>query len=141
MTPGRIVALFTLLGLGLIPWTLYLAFTLPRQATTSFYSAPWVGFDIGLSCLVLLTAALARRAHRHTGLAAVAVASMLVVDAWFDVMTSPGGAAGNVLIALASAIFVELPLAILALWLALNVDRLGTSGGKSGVGRSDSTAG
>ncbi|GLW14748.1 hypothetical protein Stsp01_14910 [Streptomyces sp. NBRC 13847] len=126
-TPRWIVPLFTGLGLALVPWTLYLAITLPRRATLDSYDAPWVGFDIGLAGLILLTAVLARRRHRQVGLAAVAVSTMLVADAWFDVTTTPGGGTRGIAVALAIAFVVELPLAGLSLWLALTAgDLVGT---------------
>lgn len=125
-TPRWVVPLFTGLGLALVPWTLYLAITLPRRATLDSYDAPWVGFDIGLAGLILLTAVLAHRRHRHVNLAAVAVTTMLVADAWFDVMTTPGGAAGGVAVALVTAFAIELPLAGLSLWIALTAgERIG----------------
>ena len=123
-TPRWVVPLFTALGLALIPWTLYLAVTLPRRATLASYDAPWVGFDIALAALILLTAVLAHRRHRHLNLAAAAVTTMLVIDAWFDVTTTPGGEAGGILVALVTAVFVELPLAGLSLWVALTADEL-----------------
>ncbi|MFF4604736.1 hypothetical protein ACFY12_18645 [Streptomyces sp. NPDC001339] len=83
-----------------------------------------MGFDIALSALILLTAVLAHRRHRHVNLAAVAVTTMLVVDAWFDVMTTPGGEAGGILVALITAFVIELPLAGLSLWVALAADEL-----------------
>ncbi|SED54219.1 hypothetical protein SAMN05428945_5220 [Streptomyces sp. 2224.1] len=127
-TPRWVVPLFTALGVALVPWTLYLAFTLPRRATLSSYDAPWVGFDIGLAAVILLTAVLAHRRHRQVNLAAVAVTTMLVVDAWFDVMTTPREEAGGILVALATACLVELPLAVLSLWIALTAgDLTGTA--------------
>ncbi|MGX1762030.1 hypothetical protein ACWIG5_34850 [Streptomyces lydicus] len=88
-----------------------------------------MGFDIGLAAVILLTAVLAHRRHRQLNLAAVAVTTLLVVDAWFDVMTTPRGEAGGLLVALATACFVELPLAVLSLWIAL------TAGDLTGTGR------
>lgn len=126
-TPRWIVPLFTGLGLALVPWTLYLAITLPRRATLNSYDAPWVGFDIGLAGLILLTAVLAHRRHRLVDLAAVAVTTMLVADAWFDVTTTPGGETRGIAVALAIAFVVELPLAGLSLWIALTAgDLIGT---------------
>ncbi|WP_088795855.1 MULTISPECIES: hypothetical protein [unclassified Streptomyces] len=87
-----------------------------------------MGFDIGLAAVILLTAVLAHRRHRQVNLAAVAVTTMLVVDAWFDVMTTPREEAGGILVALATACLIELPLAVLSLWIALTAgDLTGTA--------------
>jgi hypothetical protein len=44
--------------------------------------------------------------------------TLLVCDAWFDVLTSHG--TGNVAQALAEALLLELPLAALCFWIARN---------------------
>lgn len=59
---------------------------------------------------------LARRAGRHR-LAAMATATLLLTDAWFDVTTA-GPGAGR-LLAIAMAVFPELPLAAFCFTLAL----------------------
>ena len=58
-----------------------------------------------------------RSARRHSE-TATATATMLVVDAWFDVMTSPRPR--DLLAAVAMALLVELPLAGVCVWLAVS---------------------
>jgi hypothetical protein len=70
---------------------------------------------------LLATAYLAARGNRFVGLLATVTATMLVLDAWFDVNTSsradrPG--------AILSALFIELPLAAVCGWIALHVDQV-----------------
>jgi hypothetical protein len=120
--PGWIGPVFMVLAFGTIPWTAYLAVTLPEHAETSHYRGAWVGFDLGLIGLLLLTALLAYRGHRHVAMAATATATALVVDAWFDVATAPRNS--DLMVALLTALLGELPLAILCLWTALHVDRV-----------------
>jgi hypothetical protein len=55
-------------------------------------------------------------------LPAVATATMLIVDAWFDVLTSAPG--WDLTQALAFAFVLELPIAGLAIYIARNVDRV-----------------
>jgi len=62
--------------------------TLPRHATFTHYRGVWVGFDIGLIGVLATTAVLALRGRPQVVLAATAAATMLLVDAWFDVMTT-----------------------------------------------------
>src|SRR5690242_6625488 len=80
---------FAVLALGTVPWVIFLAVTLPRHATFAHYRGVWVGFDTGLVLVLGWTARLALRASPHVALAATAAATMLLVDAWFDVMTTP----------------------------------------------------
>jgi hypothetical protein len=119
--PGWVAPLFATLAVITVGWTGYLAASLPHHVQTGHYRLAWVGFDCGLVALLLTTALLAWHGHRWTGLAATATGTVLVVDAWFDVATSPGP---DVVGAVVSAVAVELPLAALCLWLALHVDNL-----------------
>ena len=78
----------------------------------------WGGFDIGLALALAGTAvAVARRSALAEVLAAV-TGTLLVCDAWFDVLTSRGN---DVVMAVVLAVLVELPLAALCFWMALNM--------------------
>jgi hypothetical protein len=94
----------TTAGLALIPWL----FVLARVAGA--YPVAWVDLDtmeaIGLVGTGLL---LARRDRRRVAVAP-ATAALLVVDAWFDILTA---ASGTVLPAILMATCLELPLASL----------------------------
>src|SRR5436305_10055735 len=113
---------FGLLALGTVPWVIYLAVTLPHHATFAHYRGVWVGFDSGLIAVLGLTALLAWWARPHVALAATAAATMLLVDAWFDVLTTPHGPKLTVSITL--AVLVELPLAAICLWIALHAEHV-----------------
>jgi hypothetical protein len=105
----RLTALFALVALGLVPWTLYLTFTLPSRHVTLHYDLAWVGFDVALACAFAATARAAfRGSPRLVPLAAV-TGTMLVCDAWFDIVTSRTG--GEMWEAVAEAVAAELPLA------------------------------
>jgi hypothetical protein len=119
--PRWVAPVFAVLGAATIPWTAYLAMSLPQQAHTHNYRVAWVGFDSILIVLLLATAYYAWRGWRHVGLLAAATATMLVVDAWFDVTTSGHS---DVPSAVLSAVLVELPLAVVCGWIALHVDRV-----------------
>jgi hypothetical protein len=109
---------FALLAVGTVPWVIYLAVTLPRHATFAHYRGVWVGFDIGLIAVLATTGYQAWRGRPQVALAATAAATMLFVDAWFDVLTTPWG--GKLLVAVLLAVLVELPLAAICLWIALH---------------------
>jgi hypothetical protein len=120
-TPGWVAPVFAVLGVATVPWTIYLATTLPTHAHTQNYRLAWVGFDVMLVVALLATAYLAWRGNRLVGLLAAATATMLVVDAWFDVTTS---AAVDRLGAVLAAGLIELPLAAVCGWIALHVDQV-----------------
>jgi hypothetical protein len=109
---------FAVLAVGTVPWVVFLAVTLPRHATFAHYRGVWVGFDTALIAVLALTGYLAWRGRPRVALAATAAATMLAVDAWFDVMTTPRGRGLAVSLVLAG--LVELPLAAICLWIALH---------------------
>ncbi|WP_433296300.1 hypothetical protein ACQP2F_38055 [Actinoplanes sp. CA-030573] len=119
--PRWVAPVFAVLGLATVPWIIYLAATLPAESTTQHYRATWVGFDVLLVVVLLATAHLAWRGSPQAGLLAAATATMLVVDAWFDVTTSPPD---DVPAAVLSALLLELPLAVVCGWIALHVDQV-----------------
>jgi hypothetical protein len=108
--PARwITGLFTLAAVGLLPWTLYLTFTLPSEHVAAHYDVAWVGFDIALAAGFGATAWAAVRGSTWLVPLAAATGTMLLCDAWFDVVTSSG--TSELAEAAAEALFAELPLA------------------------------
>jgi hypothetical protein len=97
---------------ALVPWTLWLTYTLPSRHVTRHYDVAWVGFDVALATAIALTAYAALRRSRQTVVLASITGTMLLCDAWFDVVTSWDGEA------LVLALFAEVPLAVLCLLLA-----------------------
>ena len=94
----------------LLPWVANLSMSLPQTYVLTDWNGAWVGFDVLLMALLATTGVLTRRQHRLHPHAAFASAAFLVADAWFDVTTSGGR---DAVVAFASAVLVELPLAAL----------------------------
>jgi hypothetical protein len=119
--PARWVTLLLgLVAVFLVPWTLYLTFTLPSRHVTRHYDLAWVGFDVALACaFAATTLAALRRSHWLVPLAAV-TGTMLVCDAWFDIVTSQSG--GETWEAVAEAVFAELPLAALCAFIVYDAE-------------------
>lgn len=113
---------FALFSLTLLPWTIYLAYSLPSRQVSPHYDVAWAGFDVILLVVLAGTAYFALRRSRYLAPAAASAATLLVVDAWFDVMTSPPG--GQLLESVALAVLVELPLAALCVWLSHHTQHL-----------------
>jgi hypothetical protein len=122
LVPTWVGRLFAVLTVLLIPWTIWLMFDLPSQARADHWDIAWAGFDIALGVSLGTTAITILRRSPWTAITATVTATLLVCDAWFDVMTADTSSA--VMRALAEACFAELPLALLCLWVARNVERV-----------------
>jgi hypothetical protein len=99
----------------LVPWAGWLATSLPRRYVSRHWALAWTGYDSALAVTLALTCIAAIRRAPWLDRAAVAAATLLAADAWFDVITSSGAAA--VALATTEAVAVELPVALLCLWL------------------------
>ena len=114
--------LFMLLAAAMVPWAVYLAITLPAKATARHYDLAWVGFDLALLCVLAWTAWTAFLRSPTLTVSASMTATMLLVDAWFDVVTAPTHQ--DLVLALGMALVVEVPLAGVCVWLARNGQRI-----------------
>jgi phosphoglycerol transferase MdoB-like AlkP superfamily enzyme len=113
--------LFVVFSLALLPWTIYIAGSLPAQQVSANYDAAWAGFDVLLALTLAATAYFALRRSRYLATTASATATMLVIDAWFDVLTTPGV---QRIESIVLAAFVELPLAAVCIWLSWHTQQL-----------------
>ena len=115
--------LFFLAGLALVPWTVYLAVTLPgRHLQTGYYDLAWAGFDIALAVLLAATGYGLMRKKLWVQSTATAAATMLVCDAWFDTLSASDSS--ERLVAILLALAVELPTAALCLLIARHVEEV-----------------
>jgi hypothetical protein len=119
--PRWVVPLFGLGALVLVPWVALLVLVLPSAHRAAHWDVAWAGFDVALALLLLAVAAAAWRRSPWFEGAATAAATLLFVDAWFDVLTSSTQA--ELVVALVEAAFVEVPLAIICLLLARDAER------------------
>lgn len=129
MTPDRVriplprwfVVVFGVVTVLLVPWILYLTFTLPSRHVTYHYDVAWVGFDVALTVAFGATAwAVLRGSQWLVALAAV-TGTMLCCDAWFDVVTSHHGR--DFVGAAAEACAAELPLAAFCAYIVIDSER------------------
>ena len=117
--------IFIVLGAALVPWTLWLAITLPARHVTRHYDAAWAGFDVALAASLVATGVGLLRRSLWTQGAAVAAATLLVCDAWFDVLlASPGSERAA---SIAVALVVELPVAAACLATARHAEQAAAS--------------
>jgi hypothetical protein len=117
----RLAPLLIVVGVGLVPWTLWLTWTLPTQHVARHWRAAWVGYDTALAALLLATGVAAIRRSPTIVVLASAAGTLLLADAWFDVVTADRG--GEVLESALEAVFAEIPLAIVCFWIAYDSER------------------
>jgi len=118
--PRWLVPVLTLTAAGLLPWTLWLTYSLPARHLTEHYDVAWVGFDIALVTAFAVTTTFAVRSSEWLVPAAAATGTMLLCDAWFDVVTSQ---TGERLEAVLEAALAELPLAVICWFIVFDVER------------------
>jgi enamine deaminase RidA (YjgF/YER057c/UK114 family) len=116
VTRRRLVVFFAGAALLLVPWTIGLAHALPCRYVSAHWGAAWAGFDTVLAACLALTAVAVLRRASWLDRAALVTATLLAVDAWFDVLTA--GNAAAVAVAGAEALAVELPIAVLCVCVA-----------------------
>jgi hypothetical protein len=117
----RFVLLATLASAALVPWVALLALTLPRSYVAARWWQTWVGFDIALIVCLLATAWCAWRRRQLLIIASVVTGTLILCDAWFDVMTANG--TEDFALSATSALLIELPIATGLLALAYRLVR------------------
>ena len=117
-----VVPLYALSALVLVPWSVFLVRSLPSTHAAAHWDIAWAGFDVGLALLLLGVAVSAWRRSPWLEGTATAAAALLVVDAWFDIMTSSSQL--ELGIAIGEAILIELPLAAVCYLLARDAERV-----------------
>ena len=98
-------------SLSLFGWIFYLLTALPDSYHAAHWNLAWVGYDFGMSVTWLATSWALWKKRQAAIPGAMISATFLVVDAWFDVVTSNPG--WDFRLALFLALFLELPAAFL----------------------------
>jgi hypothetical protein len=121
LAPRPIVYALIAAAIALVPWTLWLTWSLPTQHVAHHWRAAWVGYDIALAAVLLATGVAAIRRSPRIVLFAAAAGTLLLADAWFDVATAAPG--GERMESVLEAVFAELPLAFACFWIARDAER------------------
>jgi hypothetical protein len=119
-TRELLFVLLTAAAITELLWVIYLGWTLPRHYVANHWEVAWVGLDVAEIVMLLATAWAATRQRAVVIPFSIALATLLVVDAWFDVTTARRGA---FLQSVLLAVFAEIPLAVLLLWIAWRASR------------------
>ncbi|HSX35318.1 MAG TPA: hypothetical protein VLH84_00095 [Patescibacteria group bacterium] len=109
--------LYAVCSVALIPWVIHLGRVLPTRFVSPHWHSAWVGLDVMLIVMLALSAwALVRRSAWVIMTTSI-VGGMLLLDTWFDLLTSHQGVELNT--AVLTAAFIEIPLASLSFWVAI----------------------
>jgi Zn-dependent protease with chaperone function len=118
----RFLLIITLACAALIPWIAVLAWNLPPDYVVANWAATWVGLDTVLLACLASTAWLAYRSRQMVIVMALVTGTLLLCDAWFDVLTASSQT--DVILSVVSAVLVEIPLGVLLFGGALRLIRL-----------------
>lgn len=102
----------------LVPWIINLAENLPTRHLARHWDALWVGFDIIMLITMLITVYFMIKRKVWVVISATALATLFLVDVWFDVLTSKPGPEQREALGLG---IIEVSLAILTYRLAYHV--------------------
>jgi hypothetical protein len=119
--PRWVVPLFALGAAVLVPTVVLLVAALPSTHQSEHWDIAWGGFDVLLALLLLAVAVTAWRRSPWLEAAAAAAAVLLFVDAWFDILTASSRT--ELIVAVAEAAIVELPLAFICFLIARSAAR------------------
>jgi hypothetical protein len=121
LVPRWVALLLTAITAGLVIWTLYLSYALPARHVTDHWRIAWAGFDIGLALSLAATALGVLREAQWVDATAAVSATLLITDAWFDIVLSDSG--GERVEAIVLAAIGEIPLALFCVWIVMNAER------------------
>ena len=112
---------FGAVGVGLLPWAIWLSSSLPTVHHSAHWDLAWSGFDVGLAIGFCGTAVSAYRRSPWVGAFAAATGTLLLTDAWFDVVLESHG--NEEATAVFEAVAFEIPVACLCYWIAYRTER------------------
>ena len=102
----------------LVPWLLYMSIRLPDVPRAHNWSLMWTGIDVAEAIGLIVTGVMVWRRSARRAVPAAITCAVLVLDAWVDITTSAAGAATT--LAIAMAVVVEIPVAVLCLVVAIS---------------------
>jgi hypothetical protein len=106
----------------LVGWIIVLVLTLNRDYTATHWRLAWVGFDVVLLTAFAATGWAFWRGRQIVIACLLVTATLLCCDAWFDVILDLGSS--GVWVSIASAVIVEIPLALVMFNAARRLIRL-----------------
>jgi hypothetical protein len=115
----EIAAAIGVVVLGLTGWIGYLAWTLPDRYVARQWNFVWVGFDVVLTVVLAYAGWAAWFRRRIMIVTALVAGTLLLCDAWFDVLTSIGNR--DMWLTIVTAVLGEIPAALFFFWIARRI--------------------
>jgi hypothetical protein len=115
-----VIVAFLAIGIGLLPWSIWLSHSLGTSHDARHWNVAWSGFDTGLAVAFVLTALAAWRRSHWVGIFAAATGTLLLADAWFDVLLESHADERRNAVLLAAV--AELPFAAICFWIAYRAE-------------------
>jgi hypothetical protein len=106
----------------LAAWIGYLAVSLPGFYRAGSWRGAWVGFDVAELVVFAITGWAAWRRRQILIMCLIVLATLLLCDAWFDVVLDTRTA--GFLSSLLSALLIEVPIALVAVFVARRLLRI-----------------
>jgi hypothetical protein len=128
-----VAIVFATLGVCLLPWTIWLSQSLPPRHESVHWDLAWSGFDSALAVTSFLTAVAAWRRSPWVGAGAAATGTLLITDAWFDIILESHS--DELRISILSAVFAELPAAAFCFWIAYRTEQFLSRAVDAALGR------
>lgn len=129
----RLAALASVIAcVVLTGWIIVLALTLHHSFSAQHWKGAWVGFDVILLLAFAATGWAFWRGRQVVIVCLIITGTLLGCDAWFDVILDAG--TPDIWLSVASAVLVELPLALLMFNAARRLIRLSAVFAVSGAG-------
>jgi hypothetical protein len=116
-----VVLVFGAAGVGLFPWAIWLSASLKPHHLTNRWDLAWSGFDLGLAICFCGTAVAAHRRSPWVGAFAAATGTLLLADAWFDMVLESHGS--EEMTAVFEAVVFEIPMAAFCYGIAYRTER------------------
>jgi hypothetical protein len=116
----------------LVAWIIVLLLTLHRSFHAQHWRSAWVGFDLILLAAFAATGWAFWRGRQIVIVCLIITGTLLCCDAWFDVFLDLGSS--DIWVSVASAVIVELPMALLMFNAARRLIRLSAQAAVSGSG-------
>lgn len=110
-----LLRLLTLGAAAETAWTIYVGLDLPRHYVANHWDVAWVGLDVAQVAMLSCAAWAAWRRSTLLVIFSAVSATLLMTDAWFDVTTARRG---DLLQGLMLALIVEIPSAVVLLWVS-----------------------
>jgi hypothetical protein len=117
--PRWLVFFFLGAAVVLVPWIVILFGSLHEVALARHWRLVWGGFDCFLLYGFALTGYRILTRSPRGVIASTATGIMLLIDAWFDVLTARR--TGDVLTAVLMAVFAEIPCALVCFYVARRI--------------------